>query len=270
VKRSMARPRTTELPENQLGLRKLQRGGKYIYAVVSGGGEGAFDFTGINERPVGTIALDGIATVVSDLEAERIRPERRHLAAHRAVLSKLVELDHAVLPMRFGAIAAGPDAIIRLLSRNREFFMRQLKRVAGKVEMGLHVFWDVPNIFEYFVRIRPELREMRDRLFQGSAAPSQEQRIELGRTFEQVVNEERQVHAQAVEELLAANCAEIVRSGVRRETEIMNLACLVEKRRRADFERAVLEAAQRFDNNFAFDYNGPWAPHAFAEINLKS
>ena len=50
----------------------------------------------------------------------------------------------------------------------------------------------------------------------------------------------------------------------------MNLACLIEKNRREDFEARVLEAAQHFDNNFAFDYNGPWAPHTFAEINLRS
>jgi len=38
--------------------------------------------------------------------------------------------------------------------RNRRAFEEQLERVTGKVEMGLRVAWDVPNIFEYFVNAR--------------------------------------------------------------------------------------------------------------------
>jgi hypothetical protein len=49
----------------------------------------------------------------------------------------------------------------------------------------------------------------------------------------------------------------------------MNLACLVERPAMPQFESRVFEAAQQFDNNFAFDYNGPWAPHNFVEIDLK-
>jgi hypothetical protein len=37
----------------------------------------------------------------------------------------------------------------------------------------------------------------------------------------------------------------------------------------ARFEDGVLEAAKLFDNNFLFDYNGPWAPHNFVDIELK-
>ena len=51
--------------------------------------------------------------------------------------------------------------------------------------------------------------------------------------------------------------------------EVMNLACLVGREREAQFERGVLEAANLFDNNFAFDYNGPWTPHNFVEIDLE-
>jgi gas vesicle protein GvpL/GvpF len=244
--------------------------GKYIYAVVPARPGRKLDFVGIDERPVEAIERAGIASVVSDLAAERIRPERRHLAAHRAVLAKLIEQEDAVLPMRFGAIASGPAEIGRLIARKRELFARQLRRVAGKVEMGLRGMWDVPNIFQYFVSVHAELRELRDSLFHNTARASQDERIELGRTFERLLNEDREAHTRLAEEVLAAHCVEIRRNRVREEKEIMNLACLVEKDRREDFERGVLEAAQRFDNNFAFDYNGPWAPHAFAEVNLKS
>lgn len=246
------------------------RAAKYIYAVAAARPGQQFDFTGIDERRVEVIARNAIASVVSDFSGERIRPERRHLAAHRAVLSHLVESEEAVLPMRFGTIASGTAEIERLLARNREAFAGELRRVFGKIEMGLRVVWDVPNIFDYFVRNYPELRMARDRVFLRGDRPSQDERIELGRTFESILDEERQRHTRTVVEVLSDSCAEIIRGTQRQEREVMNLACLVDKRRRADFEQGVLEVAQRFDNNFAFDYSGPWAPHTFAEISLKS
>jgi hypothetical protein len=49
----------------------------------------------------------------------------------------------------------------------------------------------------------------------------------------------------------------------------MSLACLVGRNSQGDFEARILEAARLFDNNFAFDYNGPWAPHNFVEVDLN-
>ncbi len=136
--------------------------GRYIYAVVTPSAEQALNFKGLDDRPIYTIAHRGVAAVVSDLESDRIRPERRNLAAHRAVLSGLMGVEEAVLPMRFGTIAANANEIKSLLASNREIFESQLKQIAGKLEMGVRVVWDVPNIFEYFVDAHPELKEARD------------------------------------------------------------------------------------------------------------
>lgn len=247
----------------------VSTGGKYIYAIVSARPGRSLRFLGLNDQAVEAIAYDGFASVVSDFAVERIRPERRYLAAHRAVLGNLVEQEDAVLPMRFGTIASGPVEIVGMMSRNRRRFARQLRRVAGKVEMGLRVTWDVPNIFEYLVRIHSELHQLRDNMFQRAVAPSQEDRIELGQTFERFLNKDRLEHTRVVEEALASYCAEINRNAPRNEKEIMNFACLIDKNRRADFESGVFEAAQHFDNNFAFDYSGPWAPHSFVEVDIR-
>jgi hypothetical protein len=48
----------------------------------------------------------------------------------------------------------------------------------------------------------------------------------------------------------------------------MSLSCLVGRKLLAQFEAGIFEAAGLFDNNFTFDYNGPWAPHNFVQIEL--
>jgi hypothetical protein len=68
---------------------------------------------------------------------------------------------------------------------------------------------------------------------------------------------------------LCARGFEIKENKPRNELEIMNLACLIGHDAQPEFEEGVVEAARRFDNHFSFDFNGPWLPHNFVELNLE-
>ena len=64
-------------------------------------------------------------------------------------------------------------------------------------------------------------------------------------------------------------CREIKRNKCRNEKEIMNLACLVRRDDLQRFEAVVGQAAHPFDDNYAFDFTGPWAPHNFVEMDIQ-
>jgi hypothetical protein len=264
----MGQASTAKAAEKRLPSQAAPRGRTYLYAVIADAQGRTYGDFGIDGRKVYSIPVRRVAAVVSDVPSEKIRPERSRLAAHQEVLKKLMA-EATPLPMSFGILADSPEAVRKMLSRNQQALLEQLRRVAGRVEMGLRVTWDVPNIFEYFVNIHPELRLARDRLLGGQREATQEQRIEVGRMFDRLLNEDREAYADKVEGILAPHCTEIERDKCRTEREVMNLACLVERAAMAQFERDVFEAAQQFDNNFAFDYNGPWAPHNFVEIDLE-
>lgn len=251
-----------------MGTQTAKKPGLYLYAIATGAGNVDCAFSGIDGKPVYAISDGRVAAVVSELPNEKIRPERRHLAAHQEVLKRLME-KATVLPMAFGIIAEGPKTIQKILSQNRGAFVGQLNRVVDKVEMGLRVTWDVPNIFEYFVNSHEELRAARDRLVGNHGEPAQEDKIELGRMFDRILNDDRESYAGQVEQILRGGCQEIKRNKCRSEREVMNVACLIGRQALEQFEAGVFEAAQLFDNNFAFDYNGPWAPHNFVDMNLQ-
>jgi gas vesicle protein GvpL/GvpF len=241
--------------------------GQYIYAIVRAAREQNFGICGIDGNPVHCITDGSVSAVVSEFHQPRIRPERRHLAAHRQVLKRLME-EATLLPLRFGTIAGNHDEVRRILSLNQERFIEQFNRVAGKVEMGLRVIWDVPDIFSYFVNREPELRRLRDRCFDNGQG-TREEKIEVGRFFDRLLSSEREACVRRVEEVIARCCAGIKTNPCRTEKEVMNLACLVEHNANAEFEAAVMEAAGLFDDDFTFDYSGPWAPHNFVELNLE-
>jgi hypothetical protein len=243
--------------------------GRYLYAVVPGAQQRDYGCVGVNGGNVYTIVDGDIAAVVSDVANQTIRPERRHFAAHQGVLKRLMS-EGDLLPMSFGIISNGSKAVRAILSRNNKAVRKQLNRIAGKVEMGLRVAWDVPNIFEYIVNTHAELRNARDELLRPNHAPTQDDKIQIGRMFEQILDQDRELHAERVENVLAARCSEIKRNKCRNEQEVMNLSCLVGRNRLKEFEAGVFDAASQFDDNFVFDFNGPWAPHNFVELEIDA
>jgi hypothetical protein len=243
-------------------------GRNYLYAIVAAGEPCSSGSLGIEGQPVYTITEGRVAAVVSGVTSSKIRPQRANLAAHQAVLKCLMAAT-TPLPMAFGTIAAGPEAIRGILVRNQRAFEEQLQRVAGKVEMGLRVAWDVPNIFEYFVNTHAELRLARDRLVGARHEFTQEEKIELGRMFDRLLHDDREDHTRKIERVLASVCAEFKANPCRNEREVMNLACLVRREAQEEFSAGVFAAAKRFDNNFGFDYSGPWAPHNFVDLELE-
>jgi hypothetical protein len=239
-----------------------------VYAITDGVEHPAYRDIGIDGAAVYTIPEGPVAAVVSDIADKRIRPERSKLAAHHAVVKRLME-ESPVLPVAFGTIAGSSQAVRNILKESSDAFVEQLNRVRGKVEMGLRVTWDVPNIFEYVVNRHPELAALRDSVLGKQRDPSQEDKIELGRLFGRLLTQDRDACTDTVEEILSPRCVEIMRNPLRNEHEVMNLACLIERDAQKRFEDGVFEAAKLFDNNFAFDFNGPWAPHHFVHVLIE-
>ncbi len=245
------------------------RSSKYLYAVIAAQDHLELGNCGLNGQHVYTISNGKFAAVVSDSSGEKILPQRKNLAAHQEVLKKLLAENLSVLPMAFGVAANSQEAVEEVLTKNSEALASQLERVADKVEMGVRVTWDVPNIFEYFVNLHPELLAARDRLFSGEGEPRQDDKLAVGRLFEQLHASDREEFTEKVEDALTNSCAEIKVNRCRTEREVMNLVCLVDRSSLANFEQQVYAAAELFDDNFAFDFNGPWAPYNFVEVALE-
>ena len=243
--------------------------GKYIYGFMRNGAKPTFTIPGIDGNPIFTISDNGVAAVVSDGPDGKLRPERKHLSAHHSVIKEIMKT-LTILPVSFGVVADNEASIKKILKLNHDSFISQLKRMEGKVEMGLKINWDVENIFEFMVRKHRTLELFRDNIFLKPTGATQEEKLELGRMFETILNEDRETHLTTVQDILKDYCCEIKVNKPKDENTIMKLACLVEKTKMEQFEKGVFAAAKEFDDNYAFDFNGPWAPHNFVDTKLKT
>jgi hypothetical protein len=228
----------------------------------------AVEVPGIENAEVEQVVEGSLAAIITRVTSRKICPQRSNLAAHHRVLRDLTG-QRPILPVAFGTIADSQAQLREVLRRNHDVLLDQLKRLQGKVEMGLSVYWETPNIFEFFAATHGELKEMRDRLFRPGRKPTIEEKIGVGRLFESLLQQSRQRHTCQVVEALSPYCVEIRTIDPGEEKMIMKLACLVEKSRREQWEDGIEVVAQHFDNHYCFKYTGPWAPHNFADIDLK-
>lgn len=240
-------------------------GGTYLYAVLAGEG-GSYGPIGIGGGEVHCVVLGDLSAAVSEVRGGRVRPERRSVAAHHAVLERLMR-DATVLPAAFGLIARSDEAVRRVLRDHQEVLREQLAQVAGKVEMGIRVSWSVPDLSGYFLATHPELREARDHL-KASGGGSRDQKIAVGALFARAVEADREACAARVTAALEERGVEVKQSPPRDEREVMSLACLVPRDDRPAFEQAVEQVAATFDEHFKFVLTGPWAPHNFTSLKL--
>jgi len=245
---------------------------KVLYALCASDGlKPSYKMRGLESAAVYAIDQNGLRAVVSDTASTRLRPDRRNISAHQSVLHSLTE-DSTVLPMRFGVIARSSEAIEKLLASNQETIREHFERLNGRVEMGLRVSWDVANIYEYYVATHPSLRQGRDEIWDKNAnnVNHRDEKIRLGNLYQSLRNADRIEFTEKVKDVLFNYCEDIVETAVKREKDVMNLACLVEREKLDDFAKGVFEASKQFDNVYLFDYTGPWAPHNFITLDLHA
>jgi hypothetical protein len=241
--------------------------GLYVYGIIDAQDGLGFTMPGIGNGEVETIEADGVAAVVTRVGRQKIRPQRANLAVHNKLLHELVQRQ-SVVPCAFGLVASSEEQLQEVLRVNREQLRRLLRRFRGKVEMTLSVYWNTSNIFDFFVANNEELRTLRDRVFQPGRAPSMEEKLALGQTFESLLQKSRERHTQQVLETLKPYCSEVLAVDPGQEQMIMKLVCLIPANGEARFQEGVQEAARKYDERYCFKYNGPWAPFDFVDVSL--
>lgn len=244
--------------------------GRFIYAVILPNGNpvpihrDGIDLIGLDGCKVYMIPYRDIAAVVSDYPVGQIRLIRKNLSPYHDVTRRLAETC-TTIPARFGQIAEDGEKVTRVLRRNYPRIRQELERLDQKVEMGVKVFWEVDNLFEYFVKTDAELRSLRDRIFSRQSPPTTLELIALGGVVSDRMNARKEAVSQKVMSALRRASAEEKLDEPSEEKMVMTGWFLVSKERQQDFEQMVNEAASLLGEKYAVKVNGPWVPFNFVE-----
>jgi len=239
----------------------------YLYGVVAP--ELAYPPfpAGIKGTKVFPLKYGDVTVLAGDIRTSKIRPERQHLKLHEEVVREFMKRG-TILPISFGTIAERMR-IAQLMEHNYKSLSDCLSRFNGKVEMFLRLVWDVDNIYKFFLDNNPELREEATSLFSGGM-PSQWEKIELGKLFESLLKEEREIYTRKVQKALSPFCHETKELKVSNEKNVLRLACLIDKSGEERFGAGVEELAKDMDEIYSFEITGPWPLYNFCHVHLTA
>lgn len=113
----------------------------YLYAITDQSAAIAPNFEGLEGTKVFSLTHRDIAAIVGPVSRAHVAVNESHLWQHEAVIEQLMT-NHAVLPVRFGTVLADEMAIQHVLSERYVNFVSNLKRMRGRVELGLRVLWN--------------------------------------------------------------------------------------------------------------------------------
>src|SRR4051794_2444179 len=112
----------------------------YVYGVLRAGVRLELPPEGVAGAAVTRVEHGDLAALVGDIGEGPVKPSRRNVMAHSRVLQEVVAHAADVLPMRFGVVMPGADAVRgELLALHDDVLRAQLQEHAGRVELSATV-----------------------------------------------------------------------------------------------------------------------------------
>lgn len=238
--------------------------GKFFYAVILPEGTPLPALVGLADKKVHTIAHQDIAAVVSDYPVTTIKPLRKNLFPYHQVTRTLAE-SCTTIPARFGQIARHGEEVFTILRRHYPRIRLELERLHHKMEMGVQVFWQVDNLFEYLIQQDRALKGLRDRLLHRPSSVTRQEQIEFGGRLRDKLQETRERVSQRTMAHLREVAVEAKVDEPIEEQMAMNGLFLVRKEQQQHFTEQVEKVAGLMGEEYGFKVDGPWVPFNFIE-----
>lgn len=211
-------------------------------------------------RPVRAVAAGGLTAVVSDCPGQ-LRAKRRDLLAHQNVLAE-VGAAGPVLPMRFGSLSQGDDAVRAVLTERAEHWMERLAALDGKVEYNVKAVHEEEAVLRLVVAEDPRIRELKD-ANRAAGGGTYQDRLRLGEMVAAAVQAREERDARLVQEELAPR-ADARATGPGSSGSLVNVSFLVPRADGDAFVSAARDLQERHPH-LRLRINGPLPPYSFVE-----
>ncbi len=240
---------------------------KYVYGIIEEPQSRRYEFRGLEDAEVYTINYQNVSAVVSDIGLQEIDPTRKNVRAHTIVQEELLK-KYTVLPMGFGTVTASEDSVRGLLEKNYGAVVKELKRLAGKIEGELKIFWDEKALMSENQELLSKLKTK----ISSASSPTEAQSlaIEAGMLVERMVLEWKTKYAEQVYSSLKEMSTDARLNAPAGVKNLLNASFLIERAREREFVEQVRRLDAEYEGKLNFKYVGPLSPYDFVSITLQS
>jgi hypothetical protein len=212
--------------------------------------------------PVAAVVADALAALVTDVGEEGVAPRRANLTAHAEVLRR-AHVGGTVLPLRFGMLMAGEDAVRAELGRRAGELERLLERLDDRLEMSVSALYREEVVLREVLDEHPEVARARLAIAGRPAAATHFERIRLGEIVAGAVDAKRSADGGEILRELGPHAVAVAPGEPLHERMVVNAAFLVERERLEAFGAAVEDVSRRRAERMQFKLLGPLPPHSF-------
>jgi hypothetical protein len=246
--------------------------GKYVYCIARCAEPHHFTNRGIGERgdSVETVHFRELAAVVSDSPVTEYDSSRRNMMAHTLVLEEAMAQFNTMLPVRFGTVAPGEDAIVhKMLERRYGEFNGLLQDMDDMIELGLKAFWYEEVVFKELLDENPTIRQLRDKLNGRTPEETYYERIRLGELIEAAMWKKRDGDTEAILSRLRPLVDQTRTNKVITDRMVLNCAFLLKRANQTQFDQTIQQLDEQMGKRMIFKYVGPVPPYNFVNLVIS-
>ncbi|GAB3071160.1 GvpL/GvpF family gas vesicle protein [Micromonospora schwarzwaldensis] len=242
--------------------------GLFIYGIVPSDVEPTPDAEGVGSPPgeVSAVRHGELAALVSEVGLDEPLGRPTDLTAYERLLDGTAEVA-PVLPVRFGTVVTGEDAVADLLDAHHDRFAAALDEFEDRVQYTVHGRFDEPEFIGGMLAGNRDAAALADQVRGRPEAQSREQRIRLGEMISQAVELRRESESRDLIDAVGRYAeADAVRPPSH-EMDAVRVAFLVAGGHEDAFIRAVEDFAEQRRELIRMRLIGPLAPYDFVSAH---
>ncbi|BCL14287.1 GvpL/GvpF family gas vesicle protein [Micromonospora sagamiensis] len=244
------------------------RTGTFVYGIVPADVEPTEDAVGVGDPPgeVTAVVHGELAALVSEVELEQPLGRPVDLTVYQELLDATAAVA-PVVPVRFGTVVTGPDAVHDLLDAHRDRFRTALEEFEGRTQYTVRGRFQEAELIGAVLAENPAAAQLAEQVRGRPEAASREQRIRLGEIISQAVELRREAETRELVDVLGPVT---VTSTVRppgHELDALHVAFLVDADRVDEFVSVAEEFAGQRRELVRMRLLGPLAPYDFVDAH---
>ncbi|KAB1153407.1 GvpL/GvpF family gas vesicle protein [Micromonospora sp. AMSO12t] len=242
--------------------------GLFIYGIVPSDVEPTPDAAGVGDPPgeVTAVRHEDLAALVSEVSLSEPLGRPADLTAYQELVDGTAAVA-PVLPVRFGTVVTGPDAVADLLDAHHDRFAAALDEFEGRVQYTVHGRYDEANLIAAVLAENPGAADLADQVRGQPEAATRTQRIRLGEIISQAVELRREAENRQLVDTLGPLVVASAPRPPSNELDASNATFLVEQDREDEFVSAVEEYAEQRRELIRMRLLGPLAPYDFVSAH---
>ena len=178
---------TSAPPDTQPTADSGQQTGFYVYGILPGDAELTEEVHGVGDREVRLVRSGELAALVSEVDLAEPLGTPRDFQAHKELLDSIIT-GAPVLPLRFGAVLTGEDAVVEeLLDPHHDEFVEALEDLEGQLEYVVKGRYVERAMLQEILSGNSEAAALREQIRGKDPDATREARIRLGEIISNTV-----------------------------------------------------------------------------------